>query len=381
MPGRRARRAFTVLTFVLALVGGACSGAHEKATGEPAGTATTVPARSGPTALRLTEVWSWPAAPPASGGMPAADADGIALTSGHERLTLLDPTGATRWTAGRQGLREVAPALAAEAVVAATREGVVAFDRASGRLQWEAGLGEEANAPAVVGERVVTTTFEGSLVGIDLASGRVAWRTALGGVALGPPAGAGGLAVAAWDTGHAAGIVAVDARTGREMWSAALPPDGVSAPAVDAATGTVVVVAADRAAHGLSLDDGRERWRRAVGGAGSPEVPPQAIGDGSVLVAHRLGGLAMLDGGDGRVRWTASSGSAAVRGGPVGPGANGWFALPLDDGRLMLAGPDRAVDIREPPALVSGVAAGPGGVLVVGLAQGAGNGASALRGW
>jgi hypothetical protein len=105
------------------------------------------------------------------------------------------------------------------------------------------------------------------------------------------------------------------------------------------------------------------------------------LADGVVLVAHRQGGMAVLDVDAGEVRWEASSDGAAVRGGPVGPGPNGWSVLPLDDGRLLFAGPDRDPDVREPPGLVSGVAAGADGVLLVATAQGKDNGVSALSGW
>jgi outer membrane protein assembly factor BamB len=238
----------------------------------------------------------------------------------------------------------------------------------------------------VVSALAVVTTWEGSLAALDLADGHRAWKVALGGDSLGPAAaaapaapGAAPAVVASFDTGHAAGVAAYDGATGARRWLSPVPADGVSAPAV--AGGSVVVVAADAAAHALSLDTGAERWRRPVEGAGSPEVAPLALTDGAIVVAHRQGGLAALDGSDGRVRWTAGSDGAAVRGGPAGPGPNGWFALPLDDGRVLLGGPDREPDARQPGGLAMGVATGPGGVLVVSSGQGDVNGVEAVTGW
>jgi outer membrane protein assembly factor BamB len=316
--------------------------------------------------------------------MPVADGEGIALTAGREELFLLDAGGAVRWRAERVGLRDVAPALTDELVVAATDDGVVAYDRATGRQRWETALGgERANTPVVVGAKAVVTTWEGSLVAIDLSDGVISWRTMLGGAALGPASSspeAGTTAVATFDSEGVAGAVAVDAVSGRQQWSVSLPAGGVSAPAIVSAANTVVVVAADAAAHGLSLDDGSERWRRAIEGAGSPEVPPLPLPDGTVLVGHRRGGMALIDARDGTVRWDASSNSAAVRGGPAGPGPHGWFSMPLHNGTVLFAGPDD-VEQQHAPALATGVAVGPGGLLLLSTGQGDDNGLFALTGW
>lgn len=328
--------------------------------------------------LALELGWTW-AAP--STGMPAADGREVALTSTRSRVTLLDGGGKERWSVEHPSVREVAPTLTADAVLVPTETGLVAFDRAGGRRRWEAAVGERVNTPVVAGARVVATTWEGSLVAVDLADGRAAWRVPLGGESFGPAAVAGpATVVATFDSGRAAGAVAVDVATGRARWTVPLPPNGVSAPAISG--DTVVVVAGDISAHGLAVADGAPRWRQRLKGSGSPEVPPLPLDDGTVLVAHRQGGVALLDAAGGEPRWEASApDSAAVRGGPVGPGPNGWFALPLDDGQVLLAGPDREPDVRDPPGFVPGVAAGPGGVLLVARSQGADNGLDALRGW
>ena len=110
-------------------------------------------------------------------------------------------------------------------------------------------------------------------------------------------------------------------------------------------------------------------------------MPPLPAPDGAVLVGHRLGGMALLDARTGSLRWDASSRTVAVRGGPAGPGPNGWFVLPLHDGTVLFAGPDRPVDQKRPPALVTGVAVGPGGLLLIGTGQGDENGLLAVTGW
>lgn len=345
------------------------------------------PAPSGPTTGSLATSWQWAAPRPSYVGMPGTDDAGVAVTFGHSHVVLLDGSGKVRWSVDQARVRDVAPRLTADAVLVATEDGMVALDRATGALRWTASIGERANAPVVAAGVAVVSTWEGSLVGVDVADGSVKWHTPLPGPALGPAAVSGDAAVASWeaDHGNGAGVISVDAATGRQRWATAVPPDGVSAPAVVAAPGTgpsmVVVAAGDIAAHALSADTGAERWRVDIGGAGSPEDAPLDAGGGAVLVADRLGGMALLDAVDGRSRWQVTSDGAAVRGGPAGPGPGGGYALPLEDGRLLLAGPGRATTMADPAGRVSGVATGPGGTLVVGVREAADNTLTASTGW
>jgi len=317
--------------------------------------------------------------------MPGTDDSGIAVTFGHSHLVLLGPAGQVRWTVDRRGLRDVAPRLTRDTVLVATEDGLTAFDRATGGVRWAAELGERANTPVVASTMAVVSTWEGSLVGIDLGTGSVAWRSALPGPALGPAAVAADDVVVSWEADHAggAGVVAVDATTGQPRWSTAVPAGGVSGPGVVAAAGAatlVVVVAGDSAAHALAADSGAERWRVGIGGSGASEDAPLDAG-GTALVADRLGGMTLLDAADGRSRWHVTSDGAAVRGGPAGPGPGGNFALPLEDGRLLLAGPGRPVTLVDPPGRVSGVATGPGGTLLVGVRESTDNDLTASTGW
>jgi outer membrane protein assembly factor BamB len=308
--------------------------------------------------------WDWPVPSPASTGMPAADDREVAFTYGHDHLVVLDAKGTVRWQAVRLGLRDVAPRLTADLVLAATDDGMAAFRRADGSKAWDTTLSARANTPVVVGRVAVSSTWEGQLVGLALGDGRVAWKAPLPGGSVGPPASDGTAVVVTWqrDDHSAAGVVAADGATGRTRWAVAVEPGGVGGPAVTP-DGAAVFVGGDVAAHALEMADGKERWRVPLGGAGSPEVPPAAVGTGSVLVAHRLGGLELLDSATGRRQWQLAAGGIAVRGGPV-VGPEGTFAFPLDDGRLVLAGPNRETETLQAPNRISGVVAGPGGLLV-----------------
>lgn len=328
-----------------------------------------------------THGWVWTVPAPAWAGMPAADAKGVAVTFGHRRLVLLDGSGRVQWVADRLGLREVAPRLTAELVLAATDEGVAAFRRSGGTAAWDTEVAGRANTPVVAGAMVVTSTWEGDVVGLDRAGGAVAWRARVPGSSLGPPASDGKVVVVTWDGSRPedGGAAAFDAASGRQIWSVRLPGGGVSAPAV-LEGGSTVVVAGDRAAHSLSTESGATRWRTPLAGAGSPEVPPAAAGKGEVLVVHRLAGLDLLETGTGRRIWQVDADGAAVRGAPaVGP--QGSVALNLDDGRVVVAGPRRPVETVEPDGRFSGVAVGPGGLLVGATREGQVSLVEATRAW
>lgn len=316
--------------------------------------------------------------------MPAADASAVALVYGRHRLVVLDPaTGGLVWELEHRRLRDVAPLLLPDAVVVPTEGGLMAADRGTRGLRWEADLGDRANTPVPVAGRLVTTTWEGRLIAVDARSGKPGWSVDLPGAAMGQPAASDRVVVASWDSGRKAGVVAVDAATGAGRWAVEVPADGVSAPAVHTGGGrsTVVVVAGDATVRAFALDSGAPLWQVEVEGAGSPEIAPVPIDGDQVLVAHRQGGLAMLTAAVGEVVWQASSPEAAVRGGPAGPSPGGSFALPLYDGRLLLAGPDRPGVLYDPPSFASGVVALASGWLVVTTTQGEQNEVTAVSGW
>lgn len=363
-----------ILCALALLAGVGCrSGSEGGPPAAPADVAAAAPS-VGTDARPVGKGWVWTAPPAAWVGLPAADDRDIAFTYGRQHLVLLDGEGRRRWQADRLGLRDTAPTFAGDVVVAATDDGLAGYRRSDGVELWATPVGGRANTPVVVGRLAVTSTWEGSAVAVAIADGKVAWTVALPGPALGPPATDGTAVVVSWDrvSQRSGGVVALEGATGRRRWAAQLPGGGISAPAVTAG-GSAVVVAGDLAAHALALSTGEARWRTPVEGAGSPEVPPLAVDDRLVLVAHRLGGLDLLDAATGRRSWQVASDGAAVRGGPI-VGPAGSYALPLDDGRVLLAGPTRQTELVRPPAgRVSGLATGPKGWLVASLREAAVN--------
>ena len=368
--------AITVLTGC----GGGSGAEHPPPAAAPAGPALAAGAGAGAGAPKGV-AWNWAAPSPASTGMPAADDREVAFTWGHEHLVLLDADGRVRWDVVRLGLRDVAPRLTPDLVLAATDDGVAAFRRADGSKAWDSVLAARANTPVVVGRLAVTSTWEGHVVGLGLADGRVAWKSQIPGGSVAPPASDGSAAVVIWqrEDRRAAGVLAVEGATGRRLWAEPVEPGGVGGPAVTP-DGAVVFVGGDLFAHALGVVDGKERWRTELRGAGSPEVPPVAVGAGAVLVAHRLGGLDLLESSSGRRLWQLATDGIAVRGGPV-VGPQGSFAFPLDDGRLVLAGPNRETETRQAPNRISGLVAGPRRLLVAGARGATVNTVTATEDW
>ena len=338
--------------------------------------------RTGSDATPAGKGWAWTAPPPACMGLPGADDREIAFTYGHQHLVLLDAEGRLMWDVYRLGLRDVAPRLTPEAVVVATDDGMAAFRRSDGGKIWDATVAERVNTPVIAGRLAVASTWEGTVIGFDLADGKVAWRAAMPGPSLGPPATDGTTVVATWDRAdrRTGGAVAIEASTGRQRWAVPLPGGGISGPTVTP-SGSAVAVAGDLAAHALALSSGEPRWRTPVEGAGSAEVPPLVVDARSVLVAHRLGGLDLLDASTGRRTWQVASDGAAVRGGPA-LGPEGSYAFPLDDGRVLLAGHRRRTELLRPPAgRISGLARGPGGLLVTTVREAPVNSVEAGPAW
>ena len=137
--------------------GDSAGGLHDAGTEASAAPGTrSSPARiGGADARREGAGWVWTVPRPAWAGMPAADERDIALTYGHQHLVLLDADGRLQWDVHRLGLRDVAPRLGAELVLAATDDGVAAFARSDGSKVWDTGLAERANTPVIAGRLAV----------------------------------------------------------------------------------------------------------------------------------------------------------------------------------------------------------------------------------
>ncbi len=241
---------------------------------------------------------------------------------------------------------------------------------------WSASVGEGAGVsgaglvPAVNGGRAYFASIDGTIVAVDAATGKRLWSQEIESFSGGPGAGES-LVVAGTLDGS---VIALDAETGAEVWRARVSSEVISPPVV--AGQTVVVIANDGRTHALDATDGRQKWAVdrgvpmlslrgnappivagdivVVGGANGT-VSAFALGDGKPLWEQRLGV------GEGRTdleRMVDVDGRMAVLSGDLYAAGyeTGAQSMTLEGGRILWA--------REMSS-VAGLAAGEDGVYVV----------------
>ncbi|MBK0397820.1 PQQ-binding-like beta-propeller repeat protein [Limibaculum sp. M0105] len=237
----------------------------------------------------------------------AAEVSALDAASGTEKWRVdLSPEGES----GREGF---GGGLAASGgrIFAATGFGeVVSLDPASGEIAWRTPLGAPVRAaPAAEAGLVVAVTRDNRAFGLDAETGTPVWRVpsvtsdagVLGGAS---PSLAGGLAFLPFASGE---LIAIEARSGRRLWSAVLSGGrrGLARAAISDVTGDPVVVgpyviAANQAGRMVAIDarSGQRAWTRSVGAQG----PIWAAGD-TVFVTTDDSKLMRISARDGTTIW------------------------------------------------------------------------------
>ncbi len=206
---------------------------------------------------------------------------------------------------------------------------VYALELDTGRQRWRAvlepGTDLQWAAPVVVGGQVLvadTLSHEGSaptshLHALDAGTGRYHWKADLHAPEQGffaePPVVAGGLAYVASASGM---LVAVDTRSGREVWR---DEDGFPLVA-GARAGLVIALVGDRLV-GVDAATGARRWQTPVGGGAGEQW---AVLDGDAALVTADSGVVAVDAATGAARWRAAVGDAAGR--PVAAGERVYVA-------------------------------------------------------
>jgi outer membrane protein assembly factor BamB len=266
---------------------------------------------------------------------------------------------------------------------------IVAVDRASGERLWETSVDDHPKAvvfgsPIIVDDLVVVgvgsfevfapgdpPTFRGSVVALDVGSGEERWRfwATAGDTTEGPgvsiwssPAVDAERGVVYIGTGQAYALpapprsdalLALDLRTGEEVWSAqftegdawtiadptGLDADVGAAPNLFEVDGAEAVGVGDKAGAYRALDraTGEVLWERQVteGGPQGGIMASAAVADGTVFVASNDAGqdaaLVALDVDTGEEAWRTDVGAHVT--GPVS-WANGVVYLADDSGRI-----------------------------------------------
>lgn len=164
------------------------------------------------------------------------------------------------------------------------------------------GLGDESVrlAPALSAQHVALASRDGVVMLVERDSGKVLWRRKTGlALVAGPGLGYGLLAVAT-----AKGeLVALALADGREKWRAALGATAQGAPAI--AADTVVVLTGDGVVHALAREDGAPRWtyNTSVPALSLRGNAAPLLADNRVYVASASGKVARIDLASGAADW------------------------------------------------------------------------------
>jgi outer membrane protein assembly factor BamB len=195
---------------------------------------------------------------------------------------------------------QAAPAVAADrvAVVPLATGELHAFDWETGDLRWVFAFATTI-APAFAAN-VVVAANDRVIEAIDAATGTSKWRHPVSS----PPSMLAGTASALYFL-DAMGITALDVATGSELWSSST--DGRPGQLAAGPRG-VAVTQADERVMLFALADGRRRWVRQLSGI----LRAPAWAGETLVVPSSERTVWALDAGDGGVKWEWTLGGAAV---------------------------------------------------------------------
>jgi outer membrane protein assembly factor BamB len=220
-------------------------------------------------------------------------------------------SGAVVWSqGGRPGVLTAGPGL----LLLRQQDGsVLALDPASGETRWQANSGVAGTLPAALAEGLVVVAGAGAAA-LDAATGRTLWSAPLPPLAA-PPVVAGGQVLLGGEDGT---LHALDARSGAPLWTYATSAPLEAAPVVDERRRVLLGTGARRVVALRADERGSERWRFKVGGAlGSPP----ALFEDAVLFAAYDAVLYAFRRGNGHLAWRAPLPSRPLSGPLLARGA------------------------------------------------------------
>jgi outer membrane protein assembly factor BamB len=212
-----------------------------------------------------------------------------------------------RWTfdAGASIASQVA--VMGDFVYVVSTEGTLhALDLADGKQRWSAPIGLEADSSPTIVDGLVVLSAENGAHAFAAADGREVWATPATGPVRGTPAVIGHMAVFASETGT---VTELDTRSGAILWTHAV--NAADNTSLAAAGGLVVLGLQDGVVVGLSMQDGKQRWRTDTGD--HTRIGTPTIAGGRVFVAtlddngpgtHHIAALDLVTG---RLLWRFAS--------------------------------------------------------------------------
>jgi outer membrane protein assembly factor BamB len=192
-----------------------------------------------------------------------------------------------------------------------------------------------AVTPAVTPAGVLVVGAEnGTVYGLSAATGATEWSTSLGtsGVESSPTVAGADVYVGT----NGGEVAALSATTGAVAWTATVGGAVTSSPAVDTATGLLVVGSSDDDVTALHLAGGSTAWTAVTGG---PVVAGALVAKGGVYVGSGDGNVYDLDEATGAVVWSTPVGgpvtaAPALRGALVVVGSSdGMYYLSVTTGK------------------------------------------------
>jgi len=173
------------------------------------------------------------------------------------------------------------------------------------RMLWQADLGRAGTpflAPVFTDGKVYAAGSDGKVVALDAASGRQVWSVAVDAdIAAGVGADAATVVVAS----TRGTVFAFDAATGKQRWKVKASTEVLSAPAVG--SGVVVVRSMDNKIVAYDVESGERRWvvQRTAPALVLRAAPGIVINDGVAFIALPAGRLLAINTATGTARWDA----------------------------------------------------------------------------
>jgi len=188
-----------------------------------------------------------------------------------------------------------------------------------GSIVWQVQLGETSHgihgSPAIIGDTVYIGAYDGTIYSFERASGLLKWRHKVGYQVGSSPA-----VVPQWaalfssheDRDGSGYVVALNARTGEELWQRRTEAHPHSSVAVDVSRSLVFVGDNLGTVYAFDAHTGDERWRRHLdrdGGKADVKTTPTVIPElGRLVFGGWSGKVYALDEQSGAVLWEHATG-------------------------------------------------------------------------
>jgi outer membrane protein assembly factor BamB len=257
-----------------------------------------------PTLFPIETRWTAPVDGIVQGPL-ASDGNLLFVSTRDGALRALDRgSGAVVWQASqRAGTLAAAPAML---VLRQPDGSVLRLEPANGEVRWKAETGVTGLLPAVIDGQIVLVAGNG-LAALDAVSGRTLWSVPDSPEASSPPVASGGFVL----LGEADGTLRCrDLSTGAAVWAYRTPRALVAPPLVDASR-RVLLGTTDRRFVSLRLAKGRQRWRWRLGA--DVQTPAALLADRVVFATHE-DVLYALKRSNGNMAWRAPLPSRPVSG-------------------------------------------------------------------